>query len=334
MNALFESLTGCTLVHVHTLWLVLVIPIALWTRRRAGRATVLFAPAAAVDITALPRTWRTRCVALPRLLHVAGLALVVVALARPVHRDPLPPTTEGIDIVLCLDTSSSMTARDLDPKRSRLDVAKDAAAEFISGRPHDHIGLITFARYPDLRCPPTLDHGALLTLLGAVAPVESDGPEDATGIGTATARAAQVLRTSASKSRVVVLLTDGEENVATAGTPAEIAPVYAAQLCVELGVRVYTIAAGLGDEGPQGARVAVDTTQVRDLARKTGGEFADGRNAADVVRMYARINELEKATFSEPQFRTEERFAAVLVTALLVMLVGRLLRVTALDVLP
>ena len=118
--------------------------------------------------------------------------------------------------------------------------------------PDDRIGLVCFARYPDLKCPLTLDHRALGEILDEVTTVESDGPEDATGIGTAVARAAQVLQRGIGESRVVILLTDGEENVATTRTPDEIAPLYAAQLCVELGVKVYAIAAGSG--GPRSQR--------------------------------------------------------------------------------
>ena len=112
-----------------------------------------------------------RLLPLPWLLLVAGILLTVVALARPVQHVPLPHESEGIDIMLCLDTSSSMTGSDMDPQRTRLDVARDAAVRFIAGRPNDRIGLICFARFPDLRCPPTPDHGALRRFLDAGVPV-------------------------------------------------------------------------------------------------------------------------------------------------------------------
>ncbi|MHC4818557.1 MAG: VWA domain-containing protein, partial [Planctomycetota bacterium] len=181
-----------TLQNPWWLLLALLVPLALWLRWRRGAPTVLFAPGA--FLARLPGGWRVRLLPLPWLLLAAGLSLTVVALARPVRRVPLPHKSEGIDIMLCLDVSSSMTANDMDPQRTRLDVARDAAVRFIAGRPNDRIGLICFARFPDLRCPPTPDHDALRQLLAAVIPVASDGPEDATGIGTAVARAAQVLR--------------------------------------------------------------------------------------------------------------------------------------------
>lgn len=337
MSGLLESLTGLTFASPWFLVLALLVPAALAVRRRRGDPVVSFAPGEFLrtpDGARLPATWRVRLVRLPRALEVAALLVAVMALARPVRRDPLPPTTEGIDILVCLDTSSSMTATDMDPKRTRLDVAKDAAARFVAGRRDDRIGLLGFARYPDVRCPLTLDHHALAEILSAVAPVASDGPEDATGIGTAVARAAQILRTSAAKSRVVILLTDGEENVAVAQKPDEIAPVHAAQLCRELGVRVYAVAAGLGARNRAGEWTALDTRQVRRLAETTGGRFFEARDAGAVAEVYAEIDALEKAALPEPRWRVEDRFLSFLVAAVALWVAGRLLDRTALAVLP
>ena len=157
-----------------------------------------------------------RLLPLPWLLQIAGMLLLAWAMARPAERVPLPRESKGIDIVLCLDVSSSMKANDLAADRTRLDVAKGAAAGFVAGRREDRIGLVSFARFPDLRCPPTRDHDALGEFLRDLAMVEGDGPEDATGIGAAVARAAQVLQSGAAQAKVIILLTDGEENIATA----------------------------------------------------------------------------------------------------------------------
>src|SRR4029077_18280051 len=129
-----------TFLHPWMLLLGLLIPAMLLLRRKRGAPAVRFGPAAFV--AGLPRTWRTRLVSLPTALQVLGLALVVIALARPIQRAPLPLRKEGIDILLALDASSSMAARDLDPSRNRLDVAKDAAARFIAARKHDRLGLV------------------------------------------------------------------------------------------------------------------------------------------------------------------------------------------------
>ncbi len=331
MSALIESWTGLQFLSPWWLLATILLPLALLLRQRHGRAAVTFAPAGLWDGEQLPRSWRVALRGLPRVIQVAGLLCVVVALARPVERTPLPLQHDGIDIVLCMDTSSSMTARDLDAGRTRLGVALDAAARFVSERRSDRIGLVTFARYPDVRCPPTLDHEALRTLLGEVQTVAPDSPEDATGIGTAVARAAQVLGTGDAASKVVILLTDGEENVATEGAPDEIAPLHAAQLCEELGVRVYTIAAGAADVP---GRPPLDTRPVQRLSERTGGAFFIARDAASVAAVYDAIDELERVALDAPRIVTEERYAPLLAGAVLLLLVGQLLAATALRVVP
>lgn len=332
MSTLFESLTGLALLDPWMLLLALLVPIALWFRHWRGAPSVKFAPCSFLQRGL--GSWRVRLLPLPWTLHVLGLLLVVLALARPVHREPLPFETEGIDILLCLDISSSMTANDMDLRRTRLDVARDAAARFITGRPNDRIGLICFARYPDLYCPPTLDHDALKVLLSMATTVPSDGAEDATGIGTAMVRAAQVLSHSDAKSKVVILLTDGAENVATAQTPGEIAPLHAAQLCEELDVRVYSIAAGIGSPDPSGEWIPLDTSQIELLAEKTGGRFFEARDAGAVASVYGYIDDLEKVELEEPRYKVEERFLIFLIAALAMLLTTRVLQSTILEVLP
>lgn len=314
--------------------LALLVPLALARARRRGPPAARFAPAALLAREPLPATWRTRLAALPDALAAAGLLLAIVALARPVARVPLPPRAEGVDVLVCLDVSSSMTSRDMDARRTRLDLAKEAAARFVAGRPQDRIGLVTFARYPDVVCPPTLDHAALARMLARVETVPGDGPEDATGLGAAVARAAQVLAGGRARSKVVVLLTDGEENVATARTPREIAPVHAAQLCERLGVRVHAIAAGVGRRDAQGRWVALDTSALVALADRTGGAFFEARDARAIAAVYAAIDELETVTFEDPRHATEERFVPWLVAGLGLLALGETLRRTRLEVLP
>lgn len=342
MNTLFETVAGLTLLDPWMLLLALLVPPALWVRRRRGSPAVLFGPgrfvdldpAASADPPARFVSWRVRFQPLPRILQVVGLLLIIVALARPVRREPLPLETDGVDILLCLDISSSMTVNDLDRQRTRLDVAKDAAARFAGGRPHDRVGLICFARYPDISCPLTFDHDALGTLLSDLSTVPSDASEDATGIGTALALAAQVLSRSEARSRAVILLTDGEENVATTQTPDEIAPLHAAQLCRELGIRVYTIAVGTGTPDRSGRLVPLDTSQIENLAETAGGRFFAARDARAVAKVYDCIDELEKVEIEVSRYRIEERFLSFLVAALVLLLTGRLLYSSLLEVLP
>ncbi len=335
MSALFEQLTGLGLRDPGLLACALLLPLALWARLRRGRPAVAFAPSALfAGGFELPRTWRVRLRALPWILVVSGLVSVVFALARPVEREPLAQRSEGIDILLCLDTSSSMASGDMDRRRTRLEVARDAATQFIAGRPNDRIGLITFARFPDVRCPLTLDHAALTEILAGVAPVDGDGPEDATGIGTAVARAAQVFEESGARSRVVILLTDGAENVALEGKQREIPPVHAAQLCERLDVRVYGIVAGVGRRDTTGAIAPLDTQEIEQLAARTGGAFHRVRDADAVASVYERIDELETAPVEEPRYILADRYLPFLLAGLALLLLGVLLGATWWEVLP
>ncbi len=334
MNAWLERLTGVMLVDSWVLGLALLVPLAIWVRIRRGAPAIVFTPASLA--TDLPGSLRAAALPLPRLLQIGGVLLLVVALARPAVRTPLARRTQGIDILLCMDVSSSMTADDMDTRRSRLEVAKSAAARFVAQRRDDRIGLVTFARYPELRCPLTLDHAALTTLLEDIETVSSDSPEDATGIGTAVARAAQVLGGSGSPSRLLILLTDGEENVATADKPQEIAPVHAAQLCRQLGVRVYTVAAGVGTDGESAAPGAppVDTRQVELLSERTDGRFFGARDAAALTTVYDAIDRLETAELEEARYEVKDRFLPVIGLGLLLLLSARILESTVLRVIP
>jgi len=326
---------GLALLHPAMLLLALLVPLAWLAARRRRPPALALAPlsleAGPGEPAALPRSWRTRMAWLPAALHGAALVLCAVALARPVRAVAEPARAEGADLLLCLDLSSSMSARDLGSDRTRLEVARDAAARFLRGRAGDRIGLVGFARWPELLCPPTTDHAALEGILRAVRPVEPDGPEDATGIGAAAARAAEALAAGGGPSRVAILLTDGEENVATGGGDGTIPPAQAAQLCRVLGVRVHAVVAG----GASAAgRPPVDTGPVRRLAERTGGRFFEARDAGAVDAVYALVSELEKSGREEPRLVLEERFQPFLALAIALLLGGRLLGATLLRVLP
>ena len=331
-NDIFESVTGLRLEDPWGLLLVLPLFAIVLLARRRQSASIRFAP----PVGELPPSWRVRTRRLPGGLEVAALALLVVALARPVDRSPLPLETQGIDIVLAIDTSSSMKAVDMDPTRTRLEVAKSAAERFISRRPDDRIGLIRFARYPDVLAPATRDHVALGALLDEIERVAEDGPEDATAIGAAIAAGARALRGAGSgaSGKVLILLTDGEENVATAEAPHEIGPRPAAQLCEAFGVRVYSVVAGRGRPGPRGQFEPLDLTQIQEVADRTGGALMEARDAAGMDAVYETIDRLEKVSHAEPRFEIEDRFLGVLFLGLALWLVGRALRATVWEVLP
>jgi Ca-activated chloride channel family protein len=268
------------------------------------------------------------------VLELSALALLVCALARPVERLPLPPERLGRDILLCFDRSSSMAAMDLGAGRTRLDVAKQVASTFTRARLDDRLGYVEFARYADLRCPPTLDHEAMRELLAGIGMVEKDGPEDATGIGNAVGLAALVLSRATAKGKVIVLLTDGEENVATSATPQEIAPLHAAQLCARFGIRVHAIVVGEGNQKADGRFVPLDTTAVRQLAATTGGRFFAARDEAALRSACASIDELEAVAFAEPRVLVREWFALAVGLGLCLAALGHLCSRTWLGVVP
>jgi Ca-activated chloride channel family protein len=307
--------------------LVLLVPLAVAVGR--PRRGLPAAAAVTAGLPEAPRSWRQRLRFLPTLLRVFGLLLLVVALARPTQREPLPLEAEGIDVLLCLDVSSSMTARDLDGERSRLEVAREAAAAFAAERTDDRVGLVRFARFPDVACPLTLDHEALGRILRETRSVAAEGPEDATGIGLAVARAAQVLEGSEASSKVVVLLTDGEENVATPGSSDAVGPRDAARLCSRLGVRVYAVVAGRGSRAADGSWQALDTGPVQELAAVTGGRYFEARDAEALRGVYEAIDQLERTGFREPRFRRVDVYPWFLAAALLLLVSGRALGAAA-----
>ncbi|RMH05077.1 MAG: VWA domain-containing protein [Planctomycetota bacterium] len=302
------------------LGLLLLLPLAWairrWRRRRPGLAS----PILRLPGGPPPRSWSSTWAA---VCGTAGLTMIVFALARPSLRRPVPWESEGVEILLVLDVSSSMTARDLDPERDRLEVARTAAERFVAGRPRDRIGLIRFARYADPICPLTLDHEAVATLLRGLEPVPADGPEDATGIGRALARAAAVLAGGEARSRVAILLTDGQENVATAQTPAEIGPLEGAALCRDEGIRVHAIGVGEADGGLL-ARIAEATG---------GGRFA-AEDAESLEEVWRDIDRLETSRFREPRWIRIDLQGWCGAAALVLLMLGRWLGGGRREVLP
>lgn|GEM_PF-1064168 len=343
MNAFLEGLFGVWFVDP---WLAVLAcgAVALSTAaavRRERRERVAVAGfgdlARDADGHALPTGGR---VALARALSaVRALGLVALALAcgRPVERVPQPLATRGIDAVLCLDVSSSMAARDLGDARRRLDVAVDAAIDFASSREDDRLALVRFARFGRLVSPPTRDARAVADALARLEPVEADGDEDATGIGLALARSVELLGERGSASRVVVLLTDGLENVAAPGVDA-VTPTEAARLGALRGVRLYTILVGpiaaAGEEGAGATATVQEVDALRALTEHTGGRLFEARDAGAVARAWTAIDGLERVELTEPRFVHRERFGGFLLGGLVCVALAALARCAGLEVLP
>jgi Ca-activated chloride channel family protein len=285
------------------LWLLLLVPLAIAFARRPSRRS------AAVLWARLPGGrpgLGTLAVRAFGLLPWAALVLAILGVARP-QRGVSQSETEskGVDIVLVIDISPSMAAQDFHPQ-NRLAVAKETAREFIRQRPHDRIGLVGFAATSFTQCPLTLDHDALLELLNGL---DFGLAEDGTAIGMGLASAVSGLRHSKTPSKVVVLLTDGENN------RGSIDPATGAELAKAYGVRVHTVLVGRGGVVPvpvddpvfgkhiEMVRMDVDETTLRDIAQRTGGRFFRATDSAALAHIYGEIDRMERVPVKSIQFR-------------------------------
>lgn len=293
----------------------------LWWGRRARAHAAGRVPQ--LPRASLPRSWSQRLAPLALWLQAAALVLVCIALARPVRGNAVRTTiSEGIDIALVLDRSGSMKYEDLEKGKTRLDVSKEVLAAFAERRMTDRVGaadscaLLTFAQYPALLCPFTLDFGAFKGFLDSVQYVRNE-VEDGTAIGRGLAKAVAVLKETDSRSKVVVLLTDGENNV------LDITPLKAAELAKEAGVRVYTVLAGrfAFQEDVFGRVYAtereLDSTELEQIASLTGGRFFRAKDRDALEEVYATIESLERTERREERYtETFDLYLQVLLAAL------------------
>jgi len=239
-----------------------------------------------------------------------AIGMLIIIIARPQATDKFQDiSTEGIDIVLALDISGSMLARDFRP--DRLEASKNVATEFISGRSYDRIGLVVFSGESFTQCPLTTDHAVLINLLREI---QSGMIEDGTAIGNGLATAVNRIKDSEAVSKVIILLTDGVNN------KGEIAPATAAGIAKTYGIRVYTI--GVGTQGmapypvqtPYGIQyqdmpVEIDEGILREIAENTGGRYFRATDNNKLEQVYGEIDQLEKSKIDVRQFnRKEEKF--------------------------
>lgn len=330
------------LVPLFLLWLLLWL--APWQRPgTAGEGAAVRYSSLAL-LRRIPRSntlWLRRLV---RTLRVVVVALLLVAMARPqTGRVQTQVRSEGIDIVLVLDTSGSMRALDLDAdrpiprRRNRLEVAKAVVERFVEGRLSDQIGLVVFGSRAFTQCPLTLDHAVLATLMEDVE-VGIAGEE--TAIGSAVGTAVKRLRDSEAKSKVVILLTDGRN------TRGVLSPVKAAEVAEALGIRIYTIGAGTRGKAPFqtpgrfGGRtvyrdVEIDEETLKEMAEITGGAYYRAEDREALEEIYRRIDQLEKTEITMDTYTEyDERFAWLVAPALLLLLVEVVLLSTRLQKTP
>ncbi len=326
-----------TFVYPWLLPLVAAPPLLwFWLRRRGDRDLSMRLPSTS-SITRL-RNWKSTVRPFLPLLRVAALMLFLVALARPrLDLSEESVTAEGIDIVLTMDLSTSMGATDFQP--NRLEVAKKVAREFVSRREFDRIGLVAYAGEAYTKAPLTVDHEIIDRFLGELQMGEIT---DGTAIGTGLATAVNRLRDSEAASKIIILLTDGENN---AGYHS---PELAAELAKEFGIRVYTIGVGSGEEtlmpsAPLGGgryrfkptRGTVDDKLLAYIAKETDGRYFRAKDTEELEQIYDYIDELEKTEIETTVFRRyEEQFGRFLLLGLGLLLLETTLRYTVLRTIP
>ncbi len=270
----------------------------------------------------MPRTLRYWLRDLPIVLRIAALAVLIVALARPVEaHSSTESSTEGIDIVLAMDISGSMLARDFEP--DRITASKHLASEFASMRVGDRISVVAFAGEAFTQCPLTSDKASVGTMLSRL---RSGVVDDGTAIGNGLATAINRLRESGSKSKVVVLLTDGVNN------RGQISPIMAAEIARDMGIKVYTIGVGTKGQAPMPAvdmfgnqtyvmaDVEIDEQLLRNIAKTTGGEYFRAVDNEALKQIYARIDEMEKSEVQITHYTSyEELYFGWLLLGLLLL---------------
>ena len=269
---------------------------------------------------------------IPYLLRIAALCLIIVAIARPRSKSEMEKIdTEGIDIVFAMDVSTSMLAMDFKP--NRLNAAKDIAVEFIAERPSDRMGIVVFAGESYTQCPLTTDRATLINLMQDI---QTDLIEDGTAIGNGLATAVARMKDSDAKSRVVILLTDGVNNMGA------VTPQDAADIAKTYGIRVYTIGVGANGEAPypvltpwgnevRNMKVEIDEALLKNIADMTGGKYFRATDNTKLAEIYSEINKMEKTRTTVDSFPVYKdlfpRYAiAALVCLLLEILIAALLR--------
>lgn len=314
--------------------LLLIIPYLIWyvMFRKKSEPTLRMSDTFAFNYA--PKSWRVRLMPLQLLMRIVTFTLIVIVMARPQTSNSWKnKTVEGIDIMLAIDVSTSMLAEDLKP--NRIEAAKAVASEFIIGRPNDNIGLSIFAGEAFTQCPMTTDHASLLNLLQNVrTDIAARGLiSDGTAIGMGLTNAVTRLKGSKAKSKVVILLTDGSNNM------GDISPMTAAEIAQSLGIRVYTIGVGTNKVAPYPMPVAggvqyvnmpveIDTKMLADIAASTEGDFYRATNTAELKNIYKEIDRLEKSKLNVKKFsKRYEAYQPFALAAAISLLIEILLRI-------
>lgn len=321
--------------------LILLIPYIAWYMINREHSTPSLRISTIASFFHAPKSFRQHFIHLPFICRLACLAFAIIALARPQTTNNWSnKSVEGIDIMLCMDVSTSMLAEDLKP--NRIEAAKKVAIEFVSGRPYDNIGLTVFAGEAYTQCPMTVDHAALLNMLNGmrVDMAQRGLIEDGTAIGMGIANAITRLKDSKAKSKVIILLTDGTNN------RGQISPNTAADIAKTYGIRVYTIGVGTNGTAPYPVSVAgrieymnvpveIDSKTLATIAAKTDGEFYRAQNTEKLREVYQQIDKLEKTKMNVKKFSKKyESFGIFALISVIALMLELLLRKTLLKRIP
>ncbi len=328
MMHFFEDITFAQQGYLYALLLIPLTTVWYVLREKKHHPVVLMP-----NLAMFARFGRSTKVMMRHLLfglRMIALGLLIVALARPqTSSRGQNVTREGIDIVLSLDVSGSMLARDLTP--DRLEASKAVAADFIKGRPNDRIGLVIFSGETFTQVPLTTDHSILLNMFGGI---KSGMIEDGTAIGDGLATAVARLKDSEAISKVVILLTDGVNNAGS------VDPLTAAEIARTFGIRVYTIGVGSYGEAPypvqtpfgiqlQNMKVEIDEPLLQNISQKTNGQYFRATSNKKLEEIYKEIDQMERSKIDVTEFsRKYEQYLGLAVTALALLLLETLLRFT------
>jgi len=316
--------------------LLLIIPYAIWYIFYQQRKDASLQVSDMNVYRQAPKSIRIYLLHVPFALRIISYALLVIILARPQYTNSWKNSeSQGINIMMAIDVSTSMLSEDLHP--NRLLAAKSVGAEFINGRPNDNIGLVIFAGHAFTQCPLTVDHSVLLNLFQGV---QCGAVDDGTAIGMGIADAVAKLRASKAKSKIIILLTDGSNN------SGDISPLTAAEIARKFGIRVYTI--GVGTNGyarypmptPLGTQyvnlpVVIDEGTLRQIADETGGVYYRASNTEKLKRIYQQIDKMEKTKMRSYSYvRREEAYQPFALLLLLSLLLEVILKNTLLKKIP
>ncbi len=322
--------------HPSYFWLfLLLIPMIIWyiLRKSKSQASLLYSSVNVFDNIKKPLKYYLRHLLF--VIRLAVISLLILILARPQTEKVQNKITQGIDIVIALDISGSMLAQDFKP--NRLEASKNIAIEFINKQENDRIGLVVFAGEAFTQCPVTSDHKVLINMFAGV---KQGLIDDGTAIGHGLATAVNDLKDSKSKSKIIILLTDGENNA------GNIDPMTAADLAAKFNIKVYTIGVGKNGYadmpvqtifGPQMQKVEVkiDEETLKLIAKKTGGKYFRATDNEKLKKIYDEIEKLEKNKRKEKLGKkTEEEYMRFLLPALILLVFEILLRYTVLRTIP